>query len=98
MPTTKIKRFAKGRSRAKKSMRNPAAKAKAQRTNKGGPVKGQMSGLVAAAEIPSGLVSGMPDDDDAVLVHDEGLAEAEVLDGFGDDCDSMVVNSRVAGG
>ena len=37
----------------------------------------------------------MPDNDDQVLVHDDGLLPAEFLDGPGDRIDRAVVEARV---
>ena len=42
-----------------------------------------MDGDFGKAQAQGGLVAGVADDNDAVLVQDERLAEAELLDGAG---------------
>ena len=41
---------------------------------------GDVDGDLGQAQLQGGLVAGVADDDDAVLVHDDRLAEAELLD------------------
>src|SRR5439155_4706045 len=43
------------------------------------------------------LITGVADHDHAVLVHDDRLAEAECLDGFGHGGDRVIVVPRIAG-
>jgi hypothetical protein len=53
MALSKTQRSAKGRSRAKKTAKKPAATARAKTAKKGGRVKGKMSGLDAAVKVLS---------------------------------------------
>jgi hypothetical protein len=47
------------------------------------------------AQLEGGLVAGVADDDDALLVHHDRLAEAERLDGGGHGVHGRVVQARV---
>lgn len=62
----------------------------------GGQVGGRVDGHLFEPELLGRLVAGVADDDDAVGVHDNRLAEAELADGGGDRLDRLVVETRVA--
>ena len=47
------------------------------------------------SQLLGGLQAGMPDDDDHILVHDDGLLPPEFLDGPGDRIDRAIVDTRV---
>ena len=56
---------------------------------------GDVDGDRLQPQLQGGLVAGVADDDDALLVHDDGLAEAELLDRGGDGVHGGVVEAGV---